>query len=187
MKIQIDNETYLPTEILCLFLHVYLDIMPLDNIEPPIRLFLHLQSHSLNLYLSDSENEAFGEKAKSCDKWQDWSQRWMIKTKIKSSAIVHSSSPVYHHPYSTTQCWHNRAVSCGSQQTERLVQTQGRKDCNKYRQMLIENLIQSTRDRRFGQKYSNRTTNRNLQPTQNWRDFRCRMWKSLTGPAKPQR
>lgn len=68
MKIQIDNETYLPTEILCLFLHVYLDIMPLDNIEPPIRLFLHLQSHSLNLYLSDSENEAFGEKAKSCDK-----------------------------------------------------------------------------------------------------------------------
>lgn len=34
MEIQTDNATNLTTEILCPLLHVYLNIMPLENIEP---------------------------------------------------------------------------------------------------------------------------------------------------------
>lgn len=71
--------------------------------------------------------------------------------------------------------------------SRRLVGIQGRQDGTKYRQILKENLIPRARDIRLRQQCSKGATNTELKPTQNWKALRCRMWKSLTGPANRQR
>lgn len=82
----------------------------------------------------------------------------------------------------TASCCVRRVAAA---ETGRLVGTRGRAHGTKYRQ--TRTWLKVPASQRLGQSCSNRTTNINLQPIYSWKGFRCRMWKSLTGPAKAQR